>query len=124
MIGLFAFSSLLGFAQKYNYASYADYPAPSDSLTEMKYTTGATDFQLWAPTAQKVELKLYTAGQGGKCVKTIGMKRTSDGTWHTTVKGNLDGHFYTFNAKVNGKWMGENPGINAHAGLLVKVLLC
>lgn len=115
MLGLFAFSSLLGFAQKYEYASFADYPTPSSSLTEMTYSATSTDFQLWAPTAQKVELRLYASGQGGKCTRTVGMKRSSDGTWHATVRGNLDGQFYTFNVKANGKWLGENPGINAHA---------
>ncbi len=115
MLGLFAFSSLLGFAQKYNYASFEDYPTPSGSLTEMTYSSAQTDFQLWAPTGQKVELKIYSAGKDGKVIKTVAMKRASDGTWHATVKGDLDGKFYTFNVKKDGKWLGENPGINAHA---------
>lgn len=115
MLGLFAFSSLLGFAQHYEYASYNDYPTPNTSLTEMNYSPAQTDFQLWAPTAEKVELRLYAAGQGGKCLKTVAMKRASDGTWHATLRGDLDGRFYTFNVRKGGKWLGENPGINAHA---------
>ena len=115
MLGFFAFSSLLGFAQKYEYASFADYPTPSGSLTEMNYSPSQTEFQLWAPTAEKVELRIYKAGQGGKAKKTIAMKRASDGTWHAHVKGNLEGSFYTFNVRRDGTWLGENPGINAHA---------
>ncbi|MDO4210895.1 MAG: type I pullulanase [Bacteroidales bacterium] len=115
MTGLFAFTSFLGFAQKYEFASFADYPTPAGDLTEMTYSPGQTDFQLWAPTAEKVELRLYKAGMGGKATKTVGMKRASDGTWHATVKGNLDGQFYTFNVRKDGKWLGECPGINAHA---------
>lgn len=115
MLGIFAFSSFFGFAQKYDYASYADYPTPAGDLTEMTYSPQQTDFQLWAPTAEKVELRLYKAGQGGKATKTVGMKRSSDGTWHVSVKGNLEGRFYTFNVRKDGKWLGECPGINAHA---------
>lgn len=102
MLGFFAFSSLLGFAQKYEYASFADYPVPAGTLTEMTYSPQQTDFQLWAPTAEKVELRLYNAGQGGKATKTVGMKRSSDGTWHATIKGNLTGRFYTFNVRQDG----------------------
>lgn len=115
MAGFFAFSSLLGFAQKYEYASYDEYPVPSGTLNEMTYSPAQTDFQVWAPTAEKVELRLYKTAQGGKATKTISMKRASDGTWHTTVKGNLDGQYYTFNVRRDGAWLGECPGINAHA---------
>ena len=115
MLGFLSFGSILGFAQKYKYSSFADYPTPSGDLTEMTYSPSQTSFQLWAPTAERVELRIYAAGQGGKAIKTIGMKRTSDGTWHATANGNLDGRFYTFNVRKDGKWLGENPGINAHA---------
>lgn len=115
MTGLFAFTSFLGFAQKYEYASFADYPTPSGTLDEMVYDAAQTDFQVWAPTAQKVELRLYAEGLGGKAKKTVGMKRASDGTWHAAVKGDLDGLYYTFNIRKDGKWLGETPGINARA---------
>lgn len=115
MLGLFAFTSLLGFAQKYQYASFEDYPTPSNDLTELTYSPQQSEFQLWAPTAQKVMLRLYTHGQGGKPFKVLAMKRSSDGTWHASIKGNLKGRFYTFNVQKDGKWLGECPGINAHA---------
>lgn len=115
MTGFFAFTSLLGLAQKYEYASFEDYPTPSGDLTEMTYSPQQTVFQLWAPSAERVELRLYKTGISGKAYKTIAMKRASDGTWHTAVKGNLDGLFYTFNVRHEGQWMGECPGINAHA---------
>lgn len=88
---------------------------PFGTLTEMTYSPSATDFHLWAPTAQKVELRLYAAGQGGKALKTVTMKRSSDGTWHASLRGDLAGRFYTFNVKAEGCWLGETPGINAHA---------
>lgn len=81
----------------------------------MTYSTQETAFQLWAPTAQRVELKLYATAKGGHAVKTVAMKRANDGTWHATVRGDQDGKFYTFNVRHTGKWLGENPGINARS---------
>lgn len=39
---------------KTEYASYELYPVRSGSLTEMEYTPAATQFTLWAPTADEV----------------------------------------------------------------------
>ena len=115
MIGCLACSTLLASGQKAETLPYNQYPLPKGSLSEMTYTQAATQFQLWAPTADKVVLNLYAAGSGGKAIKTLNMKRTSDGTWHVTVAGNQSGRFYTFNVQMNKKWLGETPGINAKA---------
>lgn len=100
---------------KNDYNSFELYPVRSDNLTEMVYTPEATEFTLWAPTAEEVNLMLYEAGDGGNAYETIAMKPAKEGTWTTTVNKDLMGKFYTFNVKVDGKWMGETPGINAHA---------
>ena len=50
---------------KTEYASYELYPVRSGSLTEMEYTPAATQFTLWAPTADEVRLMLFEAGDGG-----------------------------------------------------------
>ena len=115
MLGFFALQSLMGLARDYQYATYEDYPVPAGSLQEMTYSAAETTFQLWAPTAQRVELKLYDSAKGGKAAKSMAMKRSADGTWHATVKGDQDGRFYTFNVRHGGKWLGENPGINARS---------
>ena len=47
---------------KTEYASYELYPVRSGSLTEMEYTPAATQFTLWAPTADEVRLMLFEAG--------------------------------------------------------------
>ena len=49
---------------KTEYASYELYPVRSGSLTEMEYTPAATQFTLWAPTADEVRLMLFEAGDG------------------------------------------------------------
>ena len=72
----------------------------------------ATTFQLFAPaTAKRVVVRIYKDGIGGKPIKTVKMKLTEQkDIWKAEVKGNLLGHFYTFDM---GK--GECPGVFAKA---------
>lgn len=100
---------------KKEYASYELYPVRSGSLTEMEYSPEATKFILWAPTADEVRLMLFDSGEGGHAYETIPMEPGEEGTWTATVSKDLMGKFYTFNVKVNDKWMGDTPGINAKA---------
>ncbi|MGN0047409.1 MAG: type I pullulanase [Bacteroides sp.] len=100
---------------KQEYASYELYPVRSGSLTEMEYTPASTRFTLWAPTADEVRLMLYEAGEGGHAYETVAMNAAEEGTWQVEVDKDLKGKFYTFNVKVNDKWLGDTPGINARA---------
>lgn len=100
---------------KNEYTSFELYPVRSGSLTEMKYAPEATQFTLWAPTADEVRLMLYEAGEGGHAYETVSMERAEEGTWKTKVEKDLKGKFYTFNVKIDGKWQGDTPGINAKA---------
>ena len=84
---------------KTEYASYELYPVRSGSLTEMEYTPAATQFTLWAPTADEVRLMLFEAGDGGHAYETISMESSEEGTWKTKVEKDLMGKFYTFNVK-------------------------
>lgn len=82
------------------------------TFDEMSYSAEETVFRLNAPTAQKqkVQVRIYDEGQGGKAVRTVRMKAVGDDRWEATVKGNLDGKFYTFNIG-----RGECPGVFAKA---------
>lgn len=97
------------------YASYDLYPVRSGNLTEMEYTPAATTFTLWAPTADEVRLMLFDAGDGGHAYETMPMERADEGTWTAKIAKDLKGKFYTFNVKIHDKWLGDTPGINAHA---------
>ncbi len=97
------------------YASYDLYPVRSGNLTEMEYAPTATTFTLWAPTADEVRLMLFDAGDGGHAYETVAMQRADEGTWTAKIDKNLKGKFYTFNVKIRDKWLGDTPGINAHA---------
>ncbi len=100
---------------KNEYTSFELYPVRSGSLTEMEYAPEATQFTLWAPTADEVRLMLYEAGEGGHAYETVSMERAEEGTWKTKVEKDLKGKFYTFNVKIGDKWQGDTPGINAKA---------
>ena len=100
---------------KKEYMSYELYPVRTGSLIEMEYTPEATKFTLWSPTADEVRLMLYEAGEGGHAYETVKMQLGEEGTWTAVVSKDLIGKFYTFNVKINDKWQGDTPGINARA---------
>ena len=100
---------------KKEYTSFELYPVRMGSLTEMEYTPLATKFFLWSPTAEEVRLMLYDAGEGGHAYETVKMELGENGTWMTSVDKDLLGKYYAFNVKINDKWQGDTPGINAHA---------
>ena len=85
--------------------SFDSYPVRDGKLTEMDYTPGETKFSLWSPVAEEVKVLLYESGHEGSAYKTIPMKKGKDGTWKVDVQEDLHGKFYTFNVKVDGKWL-------------------
>ncbi len=100
---------------KKEYASYEFYPVRSGSLVEMEYTSKSTTFSLWAPTADEVRLMLFESGSEGHAYKTIPLESVEEGSWQVKVNEDLAGKFYTFNVKIDDKWLGDTPGINACA---------
>lgn len=97
------------------YASFDEYPVRTDELLEMNYSPTETTFTLWAPTAEEVRVLVYETGEGGHPIDTYTLARAEQGTWKTKVGKDLKGLFYVFNVKQEGRWLGDTPGINAHA---------
>lgn len=100
---------------KKEYTSFEEYPIPEGKLVEMEYSPIETKFTLWAPTAEEVHVLLYDSGNEGSAYQTLSLEMGEDGIWNTSIKEDLKGKFYTFNVKVNGKWLGDTPGIMAKA---------
>lgn len=100
---------------KKEYTSFEEYPIPEGKLVEMEYSPIETKFTLWAPTAEEVRVLLYDSGNEGAAYQTLSLEMGEDGIWNTSIKEDLKGKFYTFNVKVNGKWLGDTPGIMAKA---------
>ena len=100
---------------KKEYTSFEEYPIPEGKLVEMEYSPIETKFTPWAPTAEEVRVLLYDSGNEGSAYQTLSLEMGEDGIWNTSIKEDLKGKFYTFNVKVNGKWLGDTPGIMAKA---------
>ena len=62
------------------------------------YSKDSTSFRVWAPTANKIELNLYEAGNGGTATDVIEMTSDVNGTWVAKVDGDLNGTYYTYTA--------------------------
>ena len=78
---------------------------------EMTYSPVETTFRLFAPSsAKRVVVRIYKDGQGGKALKTVRMEHDGTDLWRVTVKGDLQGCFYTFDMG-----RGETPGVFAKA---------
>lgn len=72
------------------------------------YSPENTVFKVWAPTASKVELKLYKTGSDQE--KNAGLIAQSpmeynpeNGVWTVTKQGDLNGVYYTYLVTVEGK---------------------
>ncbi|MBQ0098593.1 MAG: type I pullulanase [Oscillospiraceae bacterium] len=73
------------------------------------YSKDSTTFKLWAPTAKSVKVNLFATGsddeEGAKDLGTYDMsKEIKDekftGAWEVTVKGDLEGVYYTYSTNV------------------------
>ena len=69
------------------------------------WTKERTYFRLWAPTAEAVALNLYAGGTAGVAdlLGCEGMTRDVCGTWVATIVGDLNGVYYTYLVRVDGK---------------------
>ncbi len=55
-----------------------------------------TLFSLWAPTAQKVTLRLFRRGSGGEPFRQMELKPEIHGRWSCRMAENLDGVYYDY----------------------------
>ena len=52
------------------------------------------------------------------------MEMGENGTWNISIKEDLKGKFYTFNVKVNGKWLGDTQNYGKSRRVNGKQTLC
>lgn len=67
----------------------------------VSYSPQSTRFKLWAPTATKVNLKIFSPD--GKS-ELLAMERKEKGIWIFQKTGNLEGFCYTYLVCVNLRW--------------------
>ncbi|WP_139925290.1 type I pullulanase [Hymenobacter sp. DG01] len=94
------------------YAAYPTYNGPDLGLT---FANGQARLRVWAPTAEKLQLKLYAEGTGGTPVAEYAMQKSGGGTWVYTLPAQPAGRFYVVQATIKGKQMAEVPDPYVHA---------
>ncbi len=89
---------------------------------------GNTTFKVWAPTASKVVLNLFTEGNGGEAYKRVDMVLGEKGVWsHTEPCGH--GTYYTYTVTTSvGTQEAVDPyakaaGVNGNRGMVVDLSL-
>lgn len=93
---------------KVTYNSYEEYPVYEGTLG-LIYAPKKSRFQVWAPTADKVKIRLYNQDLGGEPAVEQDLKKDSQGTWQATFTEDIEGKYYTFEATIDGKSLGETP---------------
>ena len=90
------------------------------------FANGSTNFRVWAPTAKKMELNIYAAGNGGKAEQVIEMTKAEKGTWTVVANGNMSGKYYTYTAYLDGKTnkdivdpYARTVGVNGKRGMIL-----
>lgn len=111
-ITLLMLKSGLGFGQFFNPELYPVYTGDDLGLI---YTPQASQFRIWSPTAEKVELLFYGSSLGSDKQLTFSMEKAENGTWKKEVKGDLKGTYYVFRIFTHGKWLAEVPDPYAKA---------
>lgn len=62
-----------------------------------------TQFRLWAPTAQAVELRLYESGHQGESFQNVPMEQLDRGVWFWQAPRHLTGVYYDFRVTAAGE---------------------
>ena len=101
--------------KKVKYASFEEFPTPTKTNLWLDYSKTGTTFKLWSPNAEEVKINLYKNGTDGNPFENYQMAATQDGLWEKHIDGDLNGTYYTYQVKIDGKWLQETPGIYAQA---------
>lgn len=91
------------------------------------WTKEATTFRVWAPTAEAVNVKLYSTGTAANntLIETVEMKADVNGTWVVTKEGDLNGTFYTYEVTINGEKVeacdpyARTTGVNGQRAMVI-----
>lgn len=81
----------------------------------LSYSPSASVFKVWSPLAEAMRIKIYQEGSGGAALDEWEMKLAEQGVWQIELPGDQKGRFYTFQIRLNGKWLNETPDPYAKA---------
>jgi type I pullulanase len=66
------------------------------------YAPAGTTLRLWAPTAQRAEVRLYRTGSSGEASAVLPMQPGAQGLWTCFLPGERAGSYYTYVVTVDG----------------------
>ncbi|MEI6436955.1 MAG: type I pullulanase, partial [Bacteroidota bacterium] len=108
------------------YNPYKDYPVYTGSDLGIHYAKSGTILKIWSPPAQEMKLKLYKTSTGSDLIEEVSCVKDASGVWKAELSGDHKNCYYTFQAKIDGKWNDENPdpyakavGINGKRGQII-----
>ncbi len=108
------------------YDPYSGFPVYQGTDLGVNYSKTGTILKIWSPPAQEMKLKLYKTSQGNDLIEEIHCIKDTNGVWQVALTGDRKNIYYTFQAKINGKWNDENPdpwakavGVNGKRGQIV-----
>jgi pullulanase len=108
------------------YDPYQNYSFYNGNDLGVNYSKSGTVMKIWSPPAREMKLKLYKTSLGNDMTEEIRCKKDADGVWKAELKGDRKNCYYTFQAKINGKWLDENPdpyakavGVNGKRGQII-----
>lgn len=100
---------------RFNGDEFLSYPFYNGNDLGVTYTKEQTSIKIWAPTANIVELRIYTQSVGGSAIRIDQFNQADHGTWQIQIQGDLNGYFYTIRVNDRQGWLNETPGIEARA---------
>ena len=108
------------------YDPYKNYPVYTGDDLGVNYSLSETIMKIWSPPAEEMKLKLYGTSLGNDLVEEISCRKDTNGVWTCELRGDRKNLYYTFQAKINGKWHEENPepyakavGVNGKRGQII-----
>ena len=103
------------------------YTYDGDDLGATIQCNGSTTFKVWAPTASKVTLNLFAAGNGVEAFNCLEMRMAERGVWALTVPHTGHGTYYTYTVTTSaGTQEAADPyakacGINGKRSMVVNL---
>ncbi len=106
-----------------------NYTYDGDDLGAVVQGDGSTTFKVWAPTASKVVLNLFTAGNGVEAYDNLEMTKAEKGVWVLNVPATGHGTYYTYSVTTAlGTQEAVDPyakacGVNGDRGMVINLAL-
>ncbi len=93
------------------------------------WTQAETTFKVWAPTAEKVVVNLYTSGDETQhdLIETLDMSPMGKGVWGVKKSGDLNGTYYTYSVIINSEIMetcdpyAKTTGVNGNRAMVLNM---